>query len=51
MEAIEQGIFADVKRSRFGGKGLDGVAKQAPDYYNPFVAPMLAKQYLSGGER
>lgn len=49
MEAIEQGIFADVKRSRFGGKGLDGVAKQAPDYYNPFVAPMLAKQYLSGG--
>ncbi len=50
MEAIEQGIFADVKRSRFGGKGLDGVAKKAPDYYNPFVVPMLAKQYLSGGE-
>ncbi|MBT9177120.1 MAG: L-beta-lysine 5,6-aminomutase alpha subunit [Firmicutes bacterium] len=51
MEAIEQGIFADVKRSRFGGKGLDGVAKQAPDYYNPFVVPMLAQQYVGGGEQ
>ncbi|MBT9155392.1 MAG: L-beta-lysine 5,6-aminomutase alpha subunit [Firmicutes bacterium] len=51
MEAIEQGIFADVKRSRFGGKGLDGVAKQAHDYYNPFVLPMLSKQYVSGGKQ
>ena len=43
MEAIEQGIFADVKRSRFGGKGLDGVVKRAPDYLNPFY------QALRGG--
>lgn len=45
MEAIEQGIFADVKRSRFGGKGLDGVVKRAPDYLNPFYAA------LRGGAR
>ena len=43
MEAIEQGIFADVKRSRFGGKGLDGVVKRVPDYLNPFY------QALRGG--
>ena len=40
MEAIEQGIFADVKRSRFGGKGLDGVVKRGPDYLNPFYAAL-----------
>ncbi len=50
MEAIEQGIFADVKRSRFGGKGLEGVVKQAPDYYNPFIVPMLTKKHLNGGD-
>jgi len=50
MEAIEQGVFADVKRGRFGGKGLDGVVKRAPDYYNPFLVPMLERRYLTGGE-
>lgn len=49
MEAIEQGVFADVKRGRFGGKGLDGVAKKSPDYYNPFPEPMKARKYLTGG--
>lgn len=41
MAAIEQGLFADVKRSRVGGKGLEGVVRKAPDYYNPLLAPML----------
>lgn len=41
MAAIEQGLFADVKRSRVGGKGLAGVVKKAPDYYNPLLAPLL----------
>ena len=40
MAAIEQGQFADVKRSRLGGKGLDGVARKDPDYYNPFLQPL-----------
>ena len=33
--ALAQGIFADVKREMTGGKGLDGVIKKHPDYFNP----------------
>jgi len=36
MEAIEQGRFADVKRPRDGGKGLDGLRAKADGYWNPF---------------
>mgnify|MGYP001017605345 FL=1 len=52
MAAIEQGLFADVKRSRVGGKGLAGVVKKAPDYYNPLLAPMFVslKQQAAGGD-
>jgi beta-lysine 5,6-aminomutase alpha subunit len=38
---IEQGKFADVKRPRTGGKGLDGVFKKGEDYFNPFIPLML----------
>ena len=36
MDAIADGLFADVKRPREGGKGLDGLRKKAPGYWNPF---------------
>jgi len=36
FDAIENGMFAEVKRSKGGGKGLDGVIEKAPDYWNPF---------------
>ena len=36
MPAIEQGLFADIKRPGDMGKGLDGLVKKGPDYYNPF---------------
>ncbi len=36
MPAIEQGQFADIKRPRDRGKGLDGLVKKGPEYYNPF---------------
>ena len=39
--ALEKGIFADVKRPRDGGKGLDGVAPKGEPYYNPFIELML----------
>lgn len=39
--ALEKGIFADVKRPRNGGKGLDGVAPRTKAYYNPFIGLML----------
>ncbi|MBU2530096.1 MAG: lysine 5,6-aminomutase subunit alpha, partial [Elusimicrobia bacterium] len=35
FDAIEEGMFAEVKRPKNGGKGLDGVYKKSPDYYNP----------------
>lgn len=38
---LEQGKFAGVKRSRTGGKGLDGVAVKDDKYINPFVPLML----------
>lgn len=43
MNALEEGLFADIKRPRAGGKGLDGLQEKGPDYYNPF-ATYLAQQ-------
>ncbi len=40
MDAIEKGDFADVKRPRDGGKGLDGLQPKGPDYWNPFEAAL-----------
>ncbi len=35
--ALEKGIFANVKRPKNGGKGLDGVAEKRTEYMNPFI--------------
>jgi beta-lysine 5,6-aminomutase alpha subunit len=35
LDSIEAGLFADVKRPKDGGKGLDGLVKKAPGYWNP----------------
>lgn len=45
FSTIEQGKFGDVKRSRTGGKGLDGVFLKDEEYFNPFIPLML------GGDR
>ncbi|MDR1726060.1 MAG: D-lysine 5,6-aminomutase subunit alpha, partial [Bacteroidales bacterium] len=37
FSALEKGIFADVKRPRNGGKGLDGVFAKGDYYQNPFI--------------
>ena len=42
---LEEGKFGGVKRSRTGGKGLDGVFEKGAGYMNPFMTMML------GGER
>lgn len=44
--AIAQGMFAEIKRTATGGKGLDGVIAKALGYYNPFP-----KRMLQGGAR
>jgi beta-lysine 5,6-aminomutase alpha subunit len=36
-EAIGRGAFADVKRTRTGGKGYQGVVDRAGDYLNPLL--------------
>ena len=41
FETLERGVFADIKRPRDGGKGLEGVFPKAPNYLNPFLAPMM----------
>jgi beta-lysine 5,6-aminomutase alpha subunit len=35
--ALEKGIFGDVKRSKTGGKGLDGVMPKGKRYFNSFI--------------
>ncbi len=44
FSALEKGIFADVKRAKTGGKGLDGVAPKGKNYYNPFIRLMLDRK-------
>ncbi len=36
FDAIAEGQFADVKRPKDGGKGLEGLIKKGPRYWNPF---------------
>jgi len=49
FRAIERGMFADVKRSLTGGKGLAGVIEKAEDYINPFETGL--RHRLGLGER
>jgi beta-lysine 5,6-aminomutase alpha subunit len=41
FQTIEYGKFGGVKRSRTGGKGLNGVSKKAGGYFNPFIQLMV----------
>ena len=41
FSALEKGIFADIKRPKNGGKGLDGVSPKGKNYSNPFIDIML----------
>ena len=38
---LEKGVFAEIKRSSDGGRGLSGVAAKAGSYFNPFMEAML----------
>ena len=37
FNALEKGLFADIKRSKTGGKGLAGVVAKTDNYFNPFI--------------
>jgi len=43
-EAIARGAFADVKRTRTGGKGYAGVVERTPDYVNPILDALEGKR-------
>jgi beta-lysine 5,6-aminomutase alpha subunit len=40
FSSLEKGIFGDVKRSKTGGKGLQGVVQKSSEYSNPFIGLM-----------
>ncbi len=42
FEAIGRGMFADVKRPRDGGKGLEGLVRKGPAYFNPVEDALVA---------
>lgn len=44
FNALEKGIFGDVKRSRTGGKGLSGVTAKSNNYMNPFINLMKGRK-------
>ncbi len=44
FETLEQGLFANIKRSRTGGKGLAGVIEKGEFYFNPFIERMKNRQ-------
>lgn len=44
IKTIEEGKFGGVKRSRTGGKGLEGVTEKSEEHFNPFVELMLGRE-------
>ncbi|HQQ21419.1 MAG TPA: lysine 5,6-aminomutase subunit alpha, partial [Bacteroidales bacterium] len=44
FDTLEKGLFAGIKRSKVGGKGLAGVSQiNEKFYFNPFIPRMLQK--------
>jgi len=47
FEALSRGLFADVKRTMTGGKGLAGVVLRQANYFNPFEEQLRQKLALN----
>jgi beta-lysine 5,6-aminomutase alpha subunit len=43
MASIDAKVFADVKRSPDGGRGLEGVFERSEDYWNPFEEALAGR--------
>jgi len=50
FDAIEEGMFADVKRPKNGGKGMQGVYAKDADYWNPFEDFLKTELNIEKGE-
>jgi beta-lysine 5,6-aminomutase alpha subunit len=42
FKSLEAGLFAGIKRSPEGGRGLEGVIRRSEGYFNPFYEELLA---------
>jgi len=42
FKGLETGLFAGIKRSPEGGRGLEGVIERDVSYFNPFYEELLA---------
>jgi beta-lysine 5,6-aminomutase alpha subunit len=42
FKGLEAGLFADIKRSPEGGRGLEGVIERHEEYFNPFYEELLS---------
>ncbi|HVB73160.1 MAG TPA: lysine 5,6-aminomutase subunit alpha [Ktedonobacteraceae bacterium] len=42
FKGLEAGLFANIKRSPDGGRGLDGVIERGAMYFNPFYEALLS---------
>jgi beta-lysine 5,6-aminomutase alpha subunit len=50
LHALEQGVFAGVRRGPDGGRGLAGVALRSDDYFNPVEDALRARLGLDAEE-
>ena len=50
FDAIERGLFAEVKRPKDGGKGLEGLIKKGPAYWNPFEERLERELGIAGAK-
>jgi beta-lysine 5,6-aminomutase alpha subunit len=48
LDSIERGMFADISRTKEGGRGFDGVFEKSRRYFNPFLDLMLSVQNRGG---
>ncbi|HUX36475.1 MAG TPA: lysine 5,6-aminomutase subunit alpha [Rectinemataceae bacterium] len=49
IDSIAEGLFADVKRPRDGGKGLDGLVEKGEGYWNPVEELLVTRLGLGKG--
>src|SRR6266852_9827681 len=50
FKALEAGLFADIKRSPEGGRGLEGVMRRNEVYFNPFYEKLLSLRQVGLSE-
>ena len=43
FNALEKGVFADIRRGRNSGRGLEGVIIKSDNYFNPFIEEFRRK--------